>query len=340
MKSSTEIASALLEALRRDTRANDLDFAQQPETVLGGNETTIYAFSLDVPDDHPLSGALIARIFFKTRDPLQHRIEALVHNGLFVCGYPVPPVRFVSDGDGVGAAWIVMDRLPGTMLGSEGLRMPSGVLHFRDLLHAVPRKLAELQLALHALEPETLREELTTLVGDESSFTPKAQINGARALIDDDDEMAAALRIMESRLPSTHERVICHGDFHPLNVLGDPQAGYGVIDWSNIRFADREFDVGSTLALLELTELNLPPVVRRVAEWVMFKMGVRYLDAYRDSSRAIDLEKVRYFYALRALVELIYARASGVPPLGDIGGWNVTRLRNVIEGFTGVRMAP
>ena len=340
MKSSTEIASALLDALRRDTRANDLDFAQQPETVLGGNETTIYAFSLDVPDDHPLSGALIARIFFKTLNPLQHRIEALVHNGLSVCGYPVPAVRFVSDGDGVGAPWIVMDRLPGTMLGSEGLRMPSGILHFRALLHAVPRKLAELQLSLHALEPEPLREELTALVGDAASFTPRAQISGAWESIEDDHDVAAALRIMESRLPSTSEPVICHGDFHPLNVLGDPQAGYGVIDWSNIRFADREFDVGSTLALLELTELNLPPVIRRVAEWVMFKMGARYLDAYRASGRELDLEHVRYFYALRALVELIYARASGVPALGDIGGWNVTRLLDVVARFTGVRITP
>ena len=43
---------------------------------------------------------------------------------------------------------------------------------------------------------------------------------------------------------------------------------------------------------------------------------------------------------VRALVELIYARASGVPPLGDIGGWNVTRLLDVIGPFTGVRMTP
>ena len=206
MMSSTEIASALLQALRRNTGADDLAFAERPEPVLGGNDTTIYAFSLDVADDHELSGELIARIFPANGGQLQHRMEATVHNGLGAQGYPVPAVRFVSDGDGVGGPWIVMDRIPGTVLGSEGLQMPSGILHLRGLLRSVPRTLADLQLALHALEPRTLSKALTALVEDAAAFTPIAQIRGASERIADDAELAAALRIMEERLPSTDAR--------------------------------------------------------------------------------------------------------------------------------------
>lgn len=339
MESSTDITAALLQALRSASGVAALDFAERPEPVLGGNETTIYGFSLDVPDDHPLSGALIARIFSETRNPLQHRVEARVHEVLRSQGYPVPAVRFVSDGDGVGAPWFVMEKLPGTMLGSEGLRMPWGIFHFGELIHSVPARLADLHLRLHGLDPETLREELTALVGDDAPFTPRGQIDAAREWMGNDAAAAEALRIMEEQLPPTRDAVICHGDFHPLNVLGDSQVGYGVIDWSKVCFADREFDVGSTLALLELTSLNLPPVVRRVAEWLIFKMGARYVEAYRASGHELDSGHIRYFYSLRALLELIYAGAHDVPALGDIGGWNVPRLLEVIREFTGVRIS-
>lgn len=41
------------------------------------------------------------------------------------------------------------------------------------------------------------------------------------------------------------ERVLCHGDFHPGNVLvGDDGAVTGVVDWSGARLAARGMDVG------------------------------------------------------------------------------------------------
>jgi aminoglycoside phosphotransferase (APT) family kinase protein len=338
MQSSTDITNAILHALRREAGVDDLKFRGDPERVLGGNETTIFRFALDVPDDHGFAGALIARIYFETRNPLQHRIEAQVHSTLRARGYPVPAVRFVSDGDGLGAPWILMDKLPGAMLGSEALEMPWGIVRFRDALHAVPRKLAELHLQLHGVSPEVLEEELAALVGEAAPFTPAGQIRNARRWIGEAADMSEALQIMEEKLPPTRRAVVCHGDFHPLNVLGDVEHGHGVIDWGKICFADREFDVGSTLAILELTSLNLPPVIRRIGEWVKFKMGARYIDAYARGGHALDSAEIRYYYTLRALLELIYARSHAVPELGDIGGWNMPRLLEVVREFTGVRI--
>ncbi len=42
---------------------------------------------------------------------------------------------------------------------------------------------------------------------------------------------------------------ICHGDFHPLNVLVDKGTVSGVIDWTYTRIADPAYDVGATIAL-------------------------------------------------------------------------------------------
>ena len=68
-------------------------FAQAPINLLGGNETTIYSFSFDVPVDHPFSGPLIARIFNKAAtDPQQYLWEAAVHNVLANQGLPVPRI--------------------------------------------------------------------------------------------------------------------------------------------------------------------------------------------------------------------------------------------------------
>ena len=48
-------------------------------------------------------------------------------------------------------------------------------------------------------------------------------------------------------VPTQEPWVLCHGDFHPGNVLvadGDPSTVLGVVDWSGCRLAARGMDVG------------------------------------------------------------------------------------------------
>ena len=92
--------------------------------------------------------------------------------------------------------------------------------------------------------------------------------------------------------------VICHGDFHPLNVLVTGHEVTGVVDWGWVVIAQPALDVGATVALLAHGPVDVPrlalPLVRVVRRWIVR----RYLRAYA-SVRPLDLDEVRYFEALR-----------------------------------------
>jgi len=51
------------------------------------------------------------------------------------------------------------------------------------------------------------------------------------------------------------EATICHGDFHPLNILADKNQTTGVIDWSNAVIAEPAMDVGSAIANMSAVPL-------------------------------------------------------------------------------------
>ena len=45
--------------------------------------------------------------------------------------------------------------------------------------------------------------------------------------------------------------MICHSDLHFGNIIYNEKKVVGVIDWGNTRFAEPEFDISSTILLLQ-----------------------------------------------------------------------------------------
>jgi aminoglycoside phosphotransferase (APT) family kinase protein len=206
--------------------------------------------------------------------------------------------------------------------------------------------LAEAQARLHALSPEPLLGALDAdpgaggraSVGFEAYVT-SLQARVARAGL---EGLKPTLRWLHERRPPPGPPVICHGDFHPRNLLVADGRLTGVVDWPNALVADAEFDVAATLNILRFVPVDLmamPKVVSLFVRMVQPILGARYLAAYRRR-RALDPQRLAYYEvasATRALVQSGEARQRRAPALGALDASSYAeRLAVRVERLAGV----
>jgi aminoglycoside phosphotransferase (APT) family kinase protein len=207
------------------------------------------------------------------------RHEAATQAWLANRGYPAPRVLEVfAPGALLDRPAQVMERAPGALMLDSVVSKPWRALR-------AVRQLASLHVQLHTMPiddfpvgddlldrrlrlPRHAAEEL----GDES----------LRAGLD--RVMALAPRLRESP-PS-----VCHGDFHPLNVLLDGEHAT-VIDWTDAGIGDRHGDVARTLVLFDVAAIAASNAGERVA---LRAAGPRLGKAYRRAyHRALPLDPER-----------------------------------------------
>ena len=194
--------------------------------------------------------------------------ERATQNALAELGYPAPRVLLaVTDESALGGPFLVMERLPGSVLTKARLINMSRVL-------------VDLQLRLHALPPEPLlrafdREGVSREVATFDGTLARLEQRVAGASL---SGLVPAMRwLREHRRRDEGRPVICHGDFHPLNVLVDRGKVSGVIDWSFALVGPPEYDVGATIALFRQGPLDMPPVIRSVVDRMRTLFVGRYL---------------------------------------------------------------
>jgi aminoglycoside phosphotransferase (APT) family kinase protein len=135
------------------------------------------------------------------------------------------------------------------------------------------------------------------------------------------DGLRAGMEWLESNAPPAPARLsICHGDFHPLNVMLDGSSVSGVLDWAMTQVADPAWDVGATMALFGQGPVDLPAPVLRVVGTLRAWMVRRYVKAYVETL-PLDMEAVRYYEAFRLWLFLMeggqhrQALLGAIPPL-------------------------
>src|SRR6185295_832941 len=109
--------------------------------------------------------------------------------------------------------------------------------------------------------------------------------------------------LVDHRPADDARRVICHGDFHPQNLLMEGARVTGVIDWPNVVVADRAFDVASTRVILGLVPVGLmgvPRALRGVVEIARRILVARYLSGYRRR-QPLDAARLAYGEALACM---------------------------------------
>ncbi len=326
-----DIAQLLLAHLRAEAGAPSLDYAEAPQRVTGGFETTIFRFELAAPPAS-LAGPLIVRILRPHYNPSQVQAEAAIQTALSTLGYAAPRAMLVcTDSAVLGGAFMVMQRLPGRPLaeGMEAIVTGAGVMRVLRLLGGVSRVLeqmavvwAQAQLRLHALPPAPVIRGLQEAGLAPEAYTYDGRLAALGRAIDSlgNDGLARAYAWLQANRPhDSAAPAVCHGDLHPLNILAQDGAMTGVIDWGNTTIADAAFDVGSTIATIRTTPLDLPasalPLVRGLLRYLLW----RYRRAY-GRQRAVDEGAVRYYQVFRHVNHLagaLHAHRSGSAPAGS-----------------------
>jgi Ser/Thr protein kinase RdoA (MazF antagonist) len=93
-------------------------------------------------------------------------------------------------------------------------------------------------------------------------------------------DRASALGALATLVGSSGAAALCHGDYHPDNVLLAPP-GPIVIDWENATIGDPVADVARTLLLLRSSEASIPSATGRVVRRALVTLLIAlYLRAY------------------------------------------------------------
>lgn len=197
-------------------------------------------------------------------------------------GVPVPEVYELTTVE--GRPGMVMERVDGpdmlTLIGRQPWR-----------LFWVARVGGEMQARLHGVsaprEMPSVKERARTRIRPTDRL-PERQAEFALAALEGLEDGEA----------------LCHGDFHPANIIAGPD-GPVLIDWTNVARGAPEADVARTLVMLRMGVV--PPgtsaVVRGLALVGRRLLTNAYLRAYRRS-RQIDVGLVERWMVARAAERL------------------------------------
>ncbi len=203
------------------------------------------------------------RVLRLLRDPTHAprlEVERAAMHAAAASGAPVPEVFDLVTVD--GRPGLVMGRVDGPDLLSVMGRAPWRAVR-------IARELGALQARLHAITAPLALPSLHDQIGERIALAAPLPAR----LADHALELLATLPEGDA---------ICHGDFHPGNVL-QGATGPVVIDWVNATRGDPDADVARTRLMLRVSQV--PPGT---------SAGVRRLDALgRRGFRALTLRAYR-----------------------------------------------
>jgi aminoglycoside phosphotransferase (APT) family kinase protein len=252
----------------------------------------------------------------------QALIEGHVQNSLHALGYPAPRVvRIGSETTTLGHAFIIMQWMPGQPM--------IQAIPFEEM----PAVLAHTHLELHTIDPMPVVHVLARY-GISRSVTSFLETLSSHVMTGNLAWLQPSLQwLHENAVADGVECVVCHSDFHPLNVLVDHDTISGVLDWAACRIGEREFDVAHTRSKLSC----VAPVLLPRYNWQLF---VEQYDACYQDNHPLNNRRIEYYealYCFRSFVEL--ARGVGQHlPIGVSGVQE--RLLHRFHEITGLKPRP
>lgn len=284
------MAGGLLAWLRERLADPRIGYAVPPRRLPGGTDTRTYRFRLRGAPGGALAETLVLRLYLPAHGVDRALRESRIQQAVANAGFPAPAVHLVcQDPSVLGGAFFIMQFLPGESLQSAPPE-------------AVPALLADAHLALHRLDPAPVVRALMDQGEDAAPRPPKRDHALIAAYANRFRSLAPVLDWMADNLPPAPSRPsLCHGDFHPLNLVVRNGEVTGVFDWPDFMVADPVADVASTLTLGILARHLYPESVRH-------RVWQRYLEHYTGESPAHP-QALQYYCVRRCLIALLAGAA-------------------------------
>jgi protein-S-isoprenylcysteine O-methyltransferase Ste14/aminoglycoside phosphotransferase (APT) family kinase protein len=292
VRDTTTLADQLISYLRAELGNPALAYASPLTQLQGGYETSTYRFQLDCASDE-WSVPLVLRLYPAFYGPRNAVWESTVQNVLAGQGYPVARAHLVcTDMSVLGGAFFVMDCLPGQPLVAAPLETAFELL---GKAHA----------ELHNIDPGPLIQALDAQGIAERDYRLSEQFGGLRHTARGVPWIAPVVNwLLEHRPPEPERLAVCHGDFHPLNLLYADGRVTGVLDWPGFAVADPAFDVANSLVLITIPFRRLAASTEGFSSVDWDLMTGLYLAAYR-AHRPLDETNLDYYRVRRCMLALV-----------------------------------
>jgi aminoglycoside phosphotransferase (APT) family kinase protein len=261
---------------------------------------------------------LILRLARPQANPARVRLEAVVQNTLAGTGYPVPFVVAIEpDITVLGGPFTVMTRLAGRPLAHEVEGIGGGasfmsqvrrLISLPSIIGGITDTWVDVQIRLHEMPVATLLGALADAGIKQDMITFDGQLTRLKSVIEECNlvGLQTGLSWLASHRPQAPLRAaICHGDFHPLNILAEQGRVTGIIDWGNVVIASPEMDVGSAIANISTVPFDVPPLLSIPVRGIVRLILWRYYRTY-CRRKALDAVAVRYFQIFRAIAQLAW----------------------------------
>jgi len=311
-----QVSYSLLAFLKDRLGDSNIGYATHPSKLKGGNETSIFHFKLkNVPPS--LSRPLVLRKFRKEHHTNHAFMEKIVHNSLVDQGFPVPYVYYsCTDQSYFGSQFTIMDFLPGEIL---PLVLGKDTVIVLGKTHA----------ALHDANSSRLSEDLIADGFEERQNNIERKLDRLLKASERLPWLEHICRwLVENRPTECDNPSICHGDFHPGNLLAKDSAVSAILDWSCCKIGDPAMDVASTMVVFNAATKHLIPSFDSNIE------TQKYLDAYK-SERDLNDQHLEFYQVLGCVIAL-FAGTNGVLVWTQAPIQN--ELLNIIYNFSKIRV--
>ncbi len=285
---AAKIAGKLLAYLRDELNDSSIEYDVPLTQLQGGFETVTYQFQLKGAQKE-LNQCLVLRLYPEYIAPEEVVWDSSVQNTLADTGYPVARTYLTcNDISILGGAFFIMDFLPGKPM----MTAP---------IETVPNMLADIHVALHSIDPGPLIKSLNEQGFDENRYLFNTMFDAVAKLpkklswIRDTAEW-----MVDNRPPEPGRLAICHGDFHPNNILIQDGQVTGVLDW-HLTIADPAYDIAYSIQVITVHTKAVMPN----SEWARYEMlSQRYQESYQEQI-PLDSAKLNYYRVVNSLRTLI-----------------------------------
>lgn len=263
----------------------------------GGCETQMYRFKLKGAPKG-LSIPLVLRLYPQVYSTRNAVLEKTIQNVLAEEGFPVAHVYFIcKDMRILGGSFLIMEFLYGNLMLTSPFEL-------------IPDMLADAHANLHKLKPDQLINSLHEQGIKDFRFSHNFD------RIFDKYRKYTWLQpgiewLKENRPDDEDHLVICHGDFHYLNILISEEKVSGIIDWSCFLIANPALDIANTIVIITMVSKHLlPSAIKSFSSvnWEIFAQ--KYLNAYQKYNPLMNIKYLSY-YMVRRCFEAIMQGIEG-----------------------------